>query len=1251
MRIKRIFGAASCILAAMLVANSVVISGYAKNNVDTSAKNVSLTAEQRDFINNIKSSEGSVAEASKNDIVTFIVEINSKPLSELAADNGCENILEFAATDECADSAAEIAEKIEQVKGLIKEQAPQADFSDSKSYKTVFSGFSFAAPYSSMELLRNIPEVVSVSVAGVQKLNTVKSKAADDYTRAKNYYTKSGINPYKAYELGYTGKNTTIAVIDTGFRTTHEAFSVDPPQQKYDKNTIKMISENIGLNSGQYVSPDDMYVSGKIPYAFDYAENDTDVFEITNLHGTHVAGIAAGNNGKTGENEFKGSAYDAQLLLMKAGLSNDIFSEDALIAAVDDAVALGADVINLSLGNSRGFSVNMDYIFTKTVQNAAKVGSFFSSAGGNDGIYHSDIGIAMNSGTVDYGTVAPPSTAADAVSVAAAENGSFMAEFNFNSNEKSIVFTDCTDWFAENHFDSLKDSIAYTYFADADEFMNTADFENKVVFLDYESGMDSSEIIDKVNSCNAYGIVFITDEPAENVIAYESIMQSSAALAVISAYDGEYLHNHSSGDLFVNIIGDYIKTDTAIADYSSAGCTPELTLKPDITAIGSNVYSAYVDADDSYYPESGTSMATPYYSGLCADLIQYINESGIDKELQNGEMTRTEVIAALTMSTANILKNTLVEDSEVYYSPRYQGAGMADLYGAITAKAVLTAGENGRLRPKAELGDNTEGLYSFDFYINNISSSAITYQLSSVIQSDSIVSDSYTDDEGNIHEEKYNLLYGKSLTDNATVTFSSDSVTVQPKASEKITVSIALDSSFVQEYTKLAENGFFVDGFIKLTPSDDGGDVLSMPFMGFCGSWIDAPLFRKTIYNSDSSWLSDDRISIIRPISYDEEQGVVEYKELGVAGVNRATLEIRNDRICVNGSDFAYPWCNVQRCSKNYTFTYKDSDGNVLFTKEYDEYSPSNLTYDSYKDLFVADMFDYYPKLQEGDYTITVTGEVTGFLDRERKTNTQTFNFSVDNSAPDTPTVERYSENGEDYIKITSKDNIEVQGIDIDAAVFNNEAGQYTHKYILEAGESSSEIKAELYEFLKPVNMQSDADGLYSVVYSIANIKEAIEKLKELGAYEGIDISDDRLYISSLDYAYNYSDVVELSLSGEQPTEPITEPVTEPITEPVTEPITEPITEPVTEPVTEPITEPVTEPTTQKSVSTSPTNGYSKTNAVYNSNNNADADGKGKPSETPVATGTEGVVSVLAVNVITAAAAVLYLRKKKSSNK
>ena len=110
MRIKRIFGAASCILAAMLVANSVVISGYAKNNVDTSAENVSLTAEQRDFINNIKSSEGSVAEASKNDIVTFIVEINSKPLSELAADNGCENILEFAATDECADSAAEIAE-------------------------------------------------------------------------------------------------------------------------------------------------------------------------------------------------------------------------------------------------------------------------------------------------------------------------------------------------------------------------------------------------------------------------------------------------------------------------------------------------------------------------------------------------------------------------------------------------------------------------------------------------------------------------------------------------------------------------------------------------------------------------------------------------------------------------------------------------------------------------------------------------------------------------------------------------------------------------------------------------------------------------------------------------------------------------------------------------------------------------------------------------------------------------------------
>ena len=71
MRIKKVFSAVSCILAAMLVANSVVISGYAKNDVKSSNRKVNLTAEQKGFINNIKSNESSVVEVPKNDIVTL----------------------------------------------------------------------------------------------------------------------------------------------------------------------------------------------------------------------------------------------------------------------------------------------------------------------------------------------------------------------------------------------------------------------------------------------------------------------------------------------------------------------------------------------------------------------------------------------------------------------------------------------------------------------------------------------------------------------------------------------------------------------------------------------------------------------------------------------------------------------------------------------------------------------------------------------------------------------------------------------------------------------------------------------------------------------------------------------------------------------------------------------------------------------------------------------------------------------------
>jgi subtilisin family serine protease len=81
---------------------------------------------------------------------------------------------------------------------------------------------------------------------------------------------------------------------------------------------------------------------------------------------------------------------------------------------------------------------------------------------------------------------------------------------------------------------------------------------------------------------------------------------------------------NSPSDSSVNVLS-VCATDINdnIASFSSRGPTTNgVKFKPDICAPGVNIYSSWIDSDNSYISISGTSMATPHISGVIALLLQ-----------------------------------------------------------------------------------------------------------------------------------------------------------------------------------------------------------------------------------------------------------------------------------------------------------------------------------------------------------------------------------------------------------------------------------------------------------------------------------------------------------------------------------------------------------------------------------------------------------------------------------------------------
>ncbi|WP_456361550.1 S8 family serine peptidase [Vescimonas sp.] len=310
------------------------------------------------------------------------------------------------------------------------------------SYTMLFNGFALRTARKNLEAIQNTKGVSRAFVAGSYTLPTVEQ--ADTQALQVALATNQ-----------FTGKGMTIAVLDTGLDTAHPAFANAPADAKFTKDYVSGILQAADLNAEALmpgVTADDVYLSAKIPFAFDYAGKDAQVapgskWDAANLeHGTHVAGISAGYavDGE-GAVSFSGVAPDAQVIPMKVfDDSGTGAATTTILAALEDACRLGVDAVNLSLGSYGGFTVDEDALINDVYNKLDAAGIMVITAVGNEisSSYMNSYGTdAPLTGDPDNSVVAAPSVYPANLSIASVEGQDIYANYVLLGDEK-ITYTD-----------------------------------------------------------------------------------------------------------------------------------------------------------------------------------------------------------------------------------------------------------------------------------------------------------------------------------------------------------------------------------------------------------------------------------------------------------------------------------------------------------------------------------------------------------------------------------------------------------------------------------------------------------------------------------------------------------------------------------------------------------------------------------------------------------------------------------------
>ncbi|PFH92649.1 S8 family serine peptidase [Bacillus sp. AFS088145] len=930
----------------------------------------------------------------------------------------------------------------------IEHISEKSDVKVKQRFYEGFNGFSVETEFRNLEEIQSTPGVTNVHIARKFQPSMGASK---ELVQAQKVWQ----------DYGYQGEGLLVAIVDTGIDYTHKDMTLTEKgkaKEKYSKESIQKKFAETGVG--------EVWYSDKVPTGYDWADHDTDVIPHSagNSHGMHVAGTV-GANGDEANDGVKGIAPGVQLLAEKVFSDNANGAyEDDIIAGIEHAVTMGADVINMSLGTDAGFVSEEDDPIQKAIREATEQGTLVVVAGGNSA-YSTKNNLIPSSvkpyaESPDIGTVGEPGVSPYALSVASYENTSIHVAALKSEDGLQLPYQDQTQFNMRlSSVLSPLESYEMVYVGEG----KTADFKdkdvtNKIVVAKPNAKYGSYTYIQtEAKKKNAKAVILV---PANEDVDYPFVYFSpyfTPAATTSRAVGATLISQLTSGHIvkMKPSTGIYVENPNknTMSYFSSYGTPHTLDFKPEISAPGGKIYSTV--PGNQYEVMSGTSMASPHVAGGSALILQSLYEKG----LTHSEETALKAKIAL-MNTAKLVLDPST-NNEVPYSPRVQGSGLMQIENAIKTPVLVTREKTsleqaGAVALKEIKSDNVHFKLNAEA-LQNLNIKDLEYQVYvDVLTDGKETKDFDLDNDGKLDSKEYLTLKSErvqgaiaSVNGETVSSTAGKTLKIKPGQEKNLDIQIQLPSSL--------KKGTFVEGYVRLVPSGKNSESavpLTLPYMGYYGEWdqpqnIDPAAYEKDAFLGYTTLWNDEPFSENTfPLGYDPK-----------------TATFNKDRIAISpnaGLNTVFPTFTVLRNLEKTEMYVENENGEMIkYLGDFSEYTGKPWKFRknimSYRDYmnggYVWDETDENGKVvKDGIYNYVIKSTLDY---KDAKPQTVKLPFHVDSVAPVVSDIQVKPKDGQYEISFKATDNEKGSGY-YGAIVWYN--GKYKP---LQPGQTSVLIKEE----------------------------------------------------------------------------------------------------------------------------------------------------------------------------------------------